>query len=78
LGTDPLTCVPRTSCRAGIVVQLAQTAMAYMFVVWMLSAGHAPVVAGGLLASVLLLVGVAASWKAGVLRSVLPPVLEAR
>jgi hypothetical protein len=60
------------------VLQLAQTAMAYVFVVWLLTAGHAPAVTGGLLASVLLLVGMADSRKAGVLRSVLQPVMEGR
>lgn len=78
LGAAPsLTCVPRTSCRSVVVVQVVHAAMAYLFVSWSLSSGHAPHVVGAMVAGVLLLTSVVTRPMSN-LRAVLQRVLETR
>jgi hypothetical protein len=78
LGTAPSSvCAPRTSCRSAVLVQLAQTAMAYLFTAWLLSAGHAPQVVGVMVIGLLVLISVV-TRPAPNLRAALQRALEVR
>lgn len=74
--TDPFTCVPRTSCRTAALTRVAQTAMAYLFVAWMLVTGFTVQDAVLMLAGVLTLVTVTASAPSPRIRAMLARMLE--